>query len=159
VDLEIVDRIKNRAIEPQAVVALVTQNSSLITVIGEVNGSTKCNNKDAVFAADARAALTMSPISNDLLPNGDTDVARSLFTGRCGVHIAGIGTDANAKMQELAPHRESADRLKSRALRISSTLLPPLSDPDYESQAMQRKYSKPEWLHQVRSILADKILH
>jgi polysaccharide export outer membrane protein len=40
VDQEIVDRVKNRAIEPQAVVALVTQNSSLITVIGEVNGST-----------------------------------------------------------------------------------------------------------------------
>jgi polysaccharide biosynthesis/export protein len=40
VDQEIVDRIKNRAIEPQAVVALVTQNSSLITVIGEVNNST-----------------------------------------------------------------------------------------------------------------------
>jgi polysaccharide export outer membrane protein len=40
VDQEIVDRIKNRAIEPQAVVALVTQNSSLITVIGEINNST-----------------------------------------------------------------------------------------------------------------------
>jgi polysaccharide export outer membrane protein len=40
VDQEIVDRIKNRAIEPQAVVALVTQNSSLITVIGEINSST-----------------------------------------------------------------------------------------------------------------------
>jgi polysaccharide biosynthesis/export protein len=37
VEREIVDRIKNRAIEPQAVVALVTQNTSLITVIGEVN--------------------------------------------------------------------------------------------------------------------------
>jgi len=37
VDREIVDRIKNRAIEPQVVVALVTQNTSLITVIGEVN--------------------------------------------------------------------------------------------------------------------------
>ena len=37
VEKEIVDRIKNRAIEPQAVVALVTQNTSLITVIGEVN--------------------------------------------------------------------------------------------------------------------------
>jgi polysaccharide biosynthesis/export protein len=37
VNQEIVDRIKNRAIEPQAVVALVTQNTSLITVIGEVN--------------------------------------------------------------------------------------------------------------------------
>jgi polysaccharide export outer membrane protein len=33
----IVDRIKNRAIEPQVVVALITQNTSLITVIGEVN--------------------------------------------------------------------------------------------------------------------------
>jgi polysaccharide export outer membrane protein len=40
VEQEIVDRIKNRAIEPQAVVALVTQNSSLITVIGEINSST-----------------------------------------------------------------------------------------------------------------------
>jgi polysaccharide export outer membrane protein len=40
VDQEIVDRIKDRAIEPQAVVALVTQNSSLITVIGEINGAT-----------------------------------------------------------------------------------------------------------------------
>lgn len=39
VNQEIVDRIKNRAIEPQAVVALVTQNTSLITVIGEVNNS------------------------------------------------------------------------------------------------------------------------
>jgi polysaccharide biosynthesis/export protein len=37
VQQEIVGRIKNRAIEPQAVVALVTQNTSLITVIGEVN--------------------------------------------------------------------------------------------------------------------------
>jgi polysaccharide biosynthesis/export protein len=37
VQQQIVARIKNRAIEPQAVVALVTQNSSLITVIGEVN--------------------------------------------------------------------------------------------------------------------------
>jgi len=40
VDQEIVDRIKNRAIDPQAVVALVTQNSSLITVVGEVNAGT-----------------------------------------------------------------------------------------------------------------------
>lgn len=37
VEQEVVDRIKNRAIEPQVVVALVTQNTSLITVIGEVN--------------------------------------------------------------------------------------------------------------------------
>jgi polysaccharide export outer membrane protein len=40
VDQEIVNRIKNRAIDPQAVVALVTQNSSLITVIGEINSAT-----------------------------------------------------------------------------------------------------------------------
>ena len=40
VSQEIVNRIKNRAIEPQVEVALVTQNSSLITVIGEVNGAT-----------------------------------------------------------------------------------------------------------------------
>jgi polysaccharide export outer membrane protein len=39
VQQEIVDRIKNRAIEPQVVVALVTQNTSLITVVGEVNTS------------------------------------------------------------------------------------------------------------------------
>lgn len=39
VQQEIVDRIRNRAIEPQAVVALVTQNTSLITVIGEVNNA------------------------------------------------------------------------------------------------------------------------
>jgi polysaccharide export outer membrane protein len=37
VQQEVVDRIKNRAIEPQVVVSLVTQNTSLITVIGEVN--------------------------------------------------------------------------------------------------------------------------
>src|SRR6516225_11616278 len=37
VEKEIVDRIKNRAIEPQVVVSLVTQNTSLITVIGETN--------------------------------------------------------------------------------------------------------------------------
>ena len=39
VQQEIVDRIKNRAIEPQVVVALVTQNTSLITVVGEINTS------------------------------------------------------------------------------------------------------------------------
>jgi polysaccharide biosynthesis/export protein len=39
VEKAIVDRIKNRAIEPQAVVALVTANSSLITVIGEINST------------------------------------------------------------------------------------------------------------------------
>jgi polysaccharide export outer membrane protein len=39
VQADIVARIKDRAIEPQAVVALVTQNTSLITVIGEVNNA------------------------------------------------------------------------------------------------------------------------
>jgi polysaccharide export outer membrane protein len=34
---EIVATLKNRAIEPQAVVALVTQNTSLISVLGDVN--------------------------------------------------------------------------------------------------------------------------
>ena len=33
----IVDALKNRAIEPQVVVAIVTQNTSLISVLGEVN--------------------------------------------------------------------------------------------------------------------------
>jgi polysaccharide biosynthesis/export protein len=33
----IVNKIKNRAIEPQAVVAIVNQNTSLISVLGEVN--------------------------------------------------------------------------------------------------------------------------
>jgi polysaccharide biosynthesis/export protein len=37
VEQDIVNRIKNRAIEPQAVVSLVTQNTSLVTVLGEVN--------------------------------------------------------------------------------------------------------------------------
>jgi polysaccharide export outer membrane protein len=37
VQRSIVDSIKNRAIEPQAVVALATQNTSLISVLGEVN--------------------------------------------------------------------------------------------------------------------------
>jgi polysaccharide biosynthesis/export protein len=39
VSADIVNRIKNRAIEPQAIVALINQNTSLITVVGEVNGS------------------------------------------------------------------------------------------------------------------------
>ena len=37
VQAEIVNALKNRAIEPQAVVAIVNQNSSLITVSGDVN--------------------------------------------------------------------------------------------------------------------------
>jgi polysaccharide biosynthesis/export protein len=38
VSADIVNAIKNRAIEPQVVVALVNQNTSLISVVGEVNG-------------------------------------------------------------------------------------------------------------------------
>ena len=37
----IVDAIKNRAIEPQVVVALATQNTSLISVLGEVNTASR----------------------------------------------------------------------------------------------------------------------
>jgi polysaccharide export outer membrane protein len=37
VQQSIVDALKNRAIEPQVVVAIVTQNTSLISVLGEVN--------------------------------------------------------------------------------------------------------------------------
>jgi len=37
VQQEIVNALKNRAIEPQAVVSLITQNTSLISVLGEVN--------------------------------------------------------------------------------------------------------------------------
>ena len=55
VDQEIVDRIKNRAIDPQAVVALVTQNSSLITVIGEINGSHHLSRQPAASYRSHRA--------------------------------------------------------------------------------------------------------
>jgi polysaccharide biosynthesis/export protein len=44
VSADIINRIKNRAIEPQAIVALVNQNTSLITVVGEVNGSNSSAN-------------------------------------------------------------------------------------------------------------------
>ena len=37
VQQSIVDALRNRAIEPQAVVALVEQRTSLISVLGEVN--------------------------------------------------------------------------------------------------------------------------
>src|SRR5882672_9467263 len=37
VQTAIVDALKNRAIEPQAVVALIVQNTSLISVLGDVN--------------------------------------------------------------------------------------------------------------------------
>jgi polysaccharide export outer membrane protein len=37
VEQDIIDKIKNRAIEPQVIVSLHTQNTSLISVLGEVN--------------------------------------------------------------------------------------------------------------------------
>ena len=41
IQAEIVKAIGNRAIEPQAIVALVTQNTSLISVLGEVNSPSR----------------------------------------------------------------------------------------------------------------------
>ena len=53
VSQEIVNRIKDRAIEPQVEVALVTQNSSLITVIGEINSSTTASPTGRIAAQPA----------------------------------------------------------------------------------------------------------
>ena len=53
VQREIVDRIKNRAIDPQVVVSLVTQNTSLITVIGEINPNTTSSATGRVAAQAA----------------------------------------------------------------------------------------------------------
>jgi polysaccharide export outer membrane protein len=57
VQQEIVDRIKNRAIEPQAVVGLVTQNTSLITVIGEVNNTAALTPSGRIAAQPAGERL------------------------------------------------------------------------------------------------------
>lgn len=57
VQQEIVGRIKNRAIEPQAVVALVTQNTSLITVIGEVTTNTTASPTGRIPAQPAGERL------------------------------------------------------------------------------------------------------
>lgn len=54
VQQEIVDRIKNRAIDPQAVVALVNQNTSLITVVGEVAGSNTTTGRIPAMPAGER---------------------------------------------------------------------------------------------------------
>jgi polysaccharide biosynthesis/export protein len=53
VSKEIVNRIKDRAIEPQVEVALVTQNTSLITVIGEINSSTTASPTGRIAAQPA----------------------------------------------------------------------------------------------------------
>ena len=54
---EIIDRIKSRAIEPQVVVSLVTQNTSLITVIGEVNSATSASPSGRIVAQPAGERL------------------------------------------------------------------------------------------------------
>lgn len=54
VDQEIVNRIKNRAIEPQVVVALVNQNTSLISVVGEVAGSNVATGRVPAMPAGER---------------------------------------------------------------------------------------------------------
>jgi polysaccharide export outer membrane protein len=53
VEQEIIERIKDRAIEPQVVVSLVTQNTSLITVIGEINSSTTASPTGRIVAQPA----------------------------------------------------------------------------------------------------------
>lgn len=54
VDQEIVNRIKNRAIEPQVVVALVNQNTSLISVVGEVAGNSVATGRVPAMPAGER---------------------------------------------------------------------------------------------------------
>jgi polysaccharide biosynthesis/export protein len=54
---EIVDRIKNRAIEPQVIVSLVTQNTSLITVVGEVNNASAFTPSGRIVAQPAGERL------------------------------------------------------------------------------------------------------
>jgi polysaccharide export outer membrane protein len=57
VEQEIVDRIKNRAIEPQVIVSLVTQNTSLITVVGEVNNASAFTPSGRIAAQPAGERL------------------------------------------------------------------------------------------------------
>ena len=54
VNQEIVNRIKNRAIEPQVVVALVNQNTSLISVVGEVAGNSVSTGRVPAMPAGER---------------------------------------------------------------------------------------------------------
>jgi polysaccharide export outer membrane protein len=57
VEREIVARIKDRAIEPQVVATLVTQNTSLITVVGEINVATTASPTGRVAAQPAGERL------------------------------------------------------------------------------------------------------
>jgi polysaccharide biosynthesis/export protein len=63
VEAEIVDKLKNRAIEPQAVVALVEQRTSLISVLGEVNSPSR-------FPANAAGERILDAIARAGGPKG-----------------------------------------------------------------------------------------
>jgi polysaccharide biosynthesis/export protein len=60
---DIVDKLKNRAIEPQAVVALVDQRTSLISVLGEVNSPQR-------FPANAAGEKILDAITRAGGPKG-----------------------------------------------------------------------------------------
>lgn len=59
VEKEIVDRIKDRAIEPQVEVALVTQNSSLVSVLGQVNNASAFTPSGRIAAQPGERLLDM----------------------------------------------------------------------------------------------------
>jgi polysaccharide export outer membrane protein len=63
VQSDIVDKLKNRAIEPQAVVALVEQRTSLISVLGEVNTPSR-------FPANAAGERILDAIARAGGPKG-----------------------------------------------------------------------------------------
>jgi polysaccharide export outer membrane protein len=63
VEADIVNRLKNRAIEPQAVVALVDQRTSLISVLGEVNAPSR-------FPANAAGDRILDAIARAGGPKG-----------------------------------------------------------------------------------------
>ena len=63
VQADIVDKLKNRAIEPQAVVALVDQRTSLISVLGEVNSPQR-------FPANAAGEKILDAITRAGGPKG-----------------------------------------------------------------------------------------
>ena len=61
---DIVDKLKNRAIEPQAVVSIVSQTSTQVTVIGDINNPGKISINpagDRVLDAISRAGGIRSP--------------------------------------------------------------------------------------------------
>ena len=63
VQRSIVDALKNRAIEPQAIVALIEQRTSLISVLGEVNTPSR-------FAANAAGERVLDSITRAGGPKG-----------------------------------------------------------------------------------------